>query len=98
MSTREELGPCPICGRPMLAGPNVDRHHWIPKSEGGVAWSWLHAICHRKLHAVFTERELATEFKDAATLRSDPRIARFIAWVRKRPPDYRSRHRAPRRG
>lgn len=81
----------------MLAGPSVDRHHWVPKSKGGVAWSWLHAICHRKLHSVFTERELATEYKDAATLRSDPRIARFITWVRKRPPNYRSRHRKAQR-
>ena len=81
----------------MQVGPSVDRHHWVPRSEGGTDWSWLHAICHRKLHSLFTERELAGLYPDAASLRAEPRMARFISWVRKRPPRYRSRHRAPKR-
>lgn len=81
----------------MRAGENVDRHHWVPRSEGGEAWSWLHKICHRKLHSLFSERELAVLYPDADRLRAHPEIERFISWVRKRPPSYRSRHRAPNR-
>ena len=70
-----DLGECPICGRPMLPGASVDRHHFVPRSEGGRETSWVHRICHRKLHSLFTERELA----------------RFIRWVERKHPEFRAR-------
>lgn len=72
----------------MIAGPSVDEHHWVPKSEGGRATAWLHRVCHRTLHTRFSERELATAYSDPAAIRADPEMARFIRWVRKRPPEY----------
>lgn len=87
MSGRD-LGLCPICGRPMIAGASVDEQHWVPKSEGGRQTDWMHRICHRTLHARFTERELATSFATAESIRSDPDMDRFIRWVRKRPAEY----------
>lgn len=84
----KDLGLCPICGRPMIAGPSVDEHHWVPKSEGGRATSFLHRICHRTLHARFTERELAQDFATPEAVRSDPAMEKFIRWVRKRPVEY----------
>lgn len=83
-----ELGPCPICSRPMVAGSSVDEHHWIPKSQGGRETAFLHRVCHRTLHARFSERELAGDFSTPQQVRADPAIARFVAWVRKRPPEY----------
>jgi hypothetical protein len=56
------LGRCPICGRVMLSGDSVDRHHWQPKSRGGSEAEYLHRICHRKLHSLFTAKELAENF------------------------------------
>ena len=41
--------------------------------------------------------ELARDYSDADSLRSDPDIARFIAWVRGKPPDYVDWPKAPRR-
>ncbi len=82
------LGPCPICGRPMIAGPSVDEHHWIPKSQGGCETALLHRVCHRTLHARFSERELARDYATAEAVRADPQMAKFIRWVRKRPPEY----------
>lgn len=82
------LGPCPICGRSMIAGPSVDEHHWVPKSEGGRETAWLHRVCHRTLHARFSERELARDYSTPEAVRADPAVARFIRWVRKRPPEY----------
>ncbi|MFW5680951.1 MAG: HNH endonuclease, partial [Pseudomonadota bacterium] len=85
MSAEDELGPCPLCGRPMVAGPTVNRHHLVPRSEGGRATVWLHRICHAKLHAVLDERELATAWADPASWPSHPDLAAFARWVKKRP-------------
>ena len=91
------LGLCPLCDREMFAGPSVDRHHWIPKSEGGRDWSWTHTICHRKLHASFDEKTLARDYPDAESLKAHPEIARFLKWVAKKPPRFRSAHRRSRK-
>ena len=72
----------------MIEGPSVDRHHWVPKSKGGREIDSLHVVCHRMIHRVFDERELATAYADPEAVRAHPEIARFIAWVRKQPPEY----------
>lgn len=72
----------------MVAGPSVDEHHWVPKSEGGRATAWLHRICHRTLHARFTEQQLARDYSTPEAIRADPDMAKFIKWVRKRPAEY----------
>ena len=51
----------------------------------------LHDICHREVHATLTEAELARDFSTIKALRAHPRLAKFIAWVGKRPPDFRSK-------
>lgn len=93
----ESLGPCPLCGRPMVAGPSLDRHHWVPRSEGGRTQDWMHRVCHRKVHGVLGERELATAYSTAEALRAHPDIAAFLRWVRKKPPEFMGRHRRARR-
>ncbi|MCR9220646.1 MAG: HNH endonuclease [Alphaproteobacteria bacterium] len=90
-----DLGPCPICGRPMIAGPSVDRHHWVPRRLGGTAWDWLHRLCHKKLHSLYDERTLARDLADPESARADPEIAKFIRWARKQPPEALGRHAAP---
>lgn len=90
------LGPCPLCGREMLAGESVDRHHWRPKSRGGRTSAYLHRTCHRKLHSLFTEKELSSDFSTAESVRHHPEIRKFIAWVRRQPPETILRHRKPR--
>lgn len=92
-----DLGPCPICGRPMIAGPSVDRHHWIPRKEGGRDWDWLHRLCHKKLHSLYDEKTLARALPDAESARADPAIAKFVKWARKQPPEASGRHAKPRR-
>ncbi|MGH6893057.1 MAG: HNH endonuclease [Dongiaceae bacterium] len=77
----------------MFAGPSLDRHHPVPRSRGGQETVAMHKICHRAIHAMLSERELAWEFSDFEKLRAHPLLAQFIAWVRKRPPDYYDRTR-----
>ncbi len=84
---------CPLCHRPMIPGPSLDRHHPLPRSHGGQETVTMHKICHRAIHAMLSERELADGFADFARLRAHPPLAQFIAWVKKRPPEYYDRTR-----
>lgn len=83
---------CPLCGRPLIAGASVDEHHLVPRSEGGVAKERVHRICHRKIHATFTEKELARRFHSWQALREHPLIADFVAWVANKPPEFYRRN------
>lgn len=82
--TADALSPCPLCGRP-LGSEHVDRHHLIPRTFKGKDQFPVHKICHRKIHSVFTERELLHSFHTWDALRSAPEIADFIAWVARKP-------------
>lgn len=88
----EPPGPCPLCGRPMVPGASVDEHHLVPRSEGGVAKEKVHRICHRKIHATFSEKELARQFHTWEALRAHPAIADFIRWVANKPPEFYRRN------
>ena len=90
---------CPLCGRVIPAGAKQSHHHLIPRLKGGKrgAVVLLHQICHSEIHATFTEAELARDYNTIEALRAHPRMAKFIAWVRKRPDDYHSRSAGGRR-
>ena len=75
---------CPICDRP-IPESQKDAHHLVPKSKGGKTTEYLHRICHRQIHALFTETELAVQFNTAATLQEHPEMQRFIRWVKSKP-------------
>ncbi|HET6620341.1 MAG TPA: HNH endonuclease [Dongiaceae bacterium] len=77
----------------MIAGAGLDRHHPVPRSRGGHEAVTMHKICHRAIHAMLSERELAEEYAAFEALRRHPLLAQFIAWVRKRPPEYDDRTR-----
>jgi hypothetical protein len=73
---------CPICDRP-IPESQKDAHHLVPKSKGGKTTEFLHRICHRQIHALFTETELATSLHTAAALQEHPEMQRFIQWVKR---------------
>ncbi len=88
------LGPCPICGREMIDdGVSVNEHHLVPKSRGGRETTHLHTICHAKLHSRWTEKELAQHYSAIEAIVADAEMAHFIAWVRKKHPQYVDRTR-----
>jgi hypothetical protein len=70
-------------------------HHPVPKSRKGRETVAVHPICHRTLHAQFTNAELARIGNDAATLRADPRLADFLKWIAGKPADFHAPTRAP---
>ncbi len=75
---------CPICNR-LIPESQKDAHHLIPKSRGGKTTEYLHRICHRQIHALFSETELATKFNTAPALQEHPEMQRFIHWVKSKP-------------
>lgn len=81
---------CPLCGR-ILGTVNVDRHHLMPKAFKGKEQFPIHKICHRKIHSVFTEKELMQAFHTWEALRAHAEIQTFIAWVARKDPGYYSR-------
>jgi hypothetical protein len=84
---------CPLCLRPIPPGVPQSLHHLIPKLRGGKGGPTvlLHQICHSEIHASLTETELARSFNSIEALRLHPRLARFIDWIARRPPEFRSR-------
>lgn len=78
---------CPLCGRPIPSSQR-DKHHLVPRLKGGKETQVMHRICHRQIHALFSETELATRYNTAEALLEHPEIQKFVAWVKKRPDDY----------
>lgn len=81
---------CPLCERPIPRGARSSRHHLTPKLKGGARLGTvrLHQICHSAIHARYSEAEIARRLADIAALKSDPELARFLAWVRSKPADF----------
>ena len=90
---------CPLCLRPIPAGAKQSLHHLVPKLKGGKGGPTvlLHQICHNEIHATLTEAELARDFHTPEALRAHPRLAGFLRWVAKRPPNFHSRSAGGRR-
>ncbi|MEO0773531.1 MAG: HNH endonuclease [Pseudomonadota bacterium] len=90
---------CPLCGRPIPPDVRQSQHHLIPKLKGGKGGPvvLLHQICHNEIHATLTEAELARDYSTVEALRAHPRLAKFIRWVAKRPPEFYSKTPGPRR-
>lgn len=84
----KDIGPCPICGRPMIEGPSIDEHHWVPRAFKGRETAILHRICHTKIHSIFTERELYLWYHTPERIREHEEMAKFIKWIQKRPPEF----------
>ena len=93
--SEEEVQTCWLCWRAI--GSRVQYHHPVPKSRGGRSTVPIHPICHKTLHARFTNAELAKIGDDAAALRGDPEVARFLAWIAGKPPDFHAPTRRARR-
>ena len=85
-ATQPEDACCALCGR--LLGHQVERHHGVPKSEGGTTTVPVHPICHRTIHANFTNSDLEKRYATPEALLAHEEIGRFVAWVASKPPDF----------
>jgi hypothetical protein len=62
----------------------------VPLSQGGKNSEivLMHNICHNKVHAVFTEKELARSYPTVEKLLENEEIQKFVNWVKKKPLDF----------
>ncbi len=93
---------CELCGRSV---PELTRHHLIPRRNHRLARyrrrhdlaelrgrvAWLCRPCHDQVHVLLDEKELAEDYDTVDKLATHPGVARFVAWVRKRPASKRIR-------
>ncbi len=77
---------CWLCLRPIAR--RVEWHHPKPKSRGGRATVPVHPICHRAIHATFSNAQLARMSDMGEALDAHPDIRRFLAWIAGKPPDF----------
>jgi len=95
----EEVTPllvCPLCNRP-IPDSEKDAHHLVPKSKGGRETKYLHRVCHRQIHALLTETELAKTYNHVEALLAHPGNARFVTWVKTKPDNFYERTRKSQR-
>ncbi|KHL26323.1 HNH endonuclease [Croceibacterium mercuriale] len=86
---------CWLCGRPL--GARVQQHHTVPKAKGGRSTVPLHPICHKAIHAHFTNAQLMRQGADRARLLENAELAGFVQWVANKPPDFHAPTRTKRR-
>ena len=85
---------CPLCKREL--DDNIQIHHLKPVTyrtrtkevydkENQVV---LHRVCHQKIHATFSEKELLDYFHTIERILESPEIQKFIGWVKNKPPEF----------
>lgn len=77
---------CELCKREPV---RTTEHHLIPKEYGGVdgPMAMLCSACHRQVHALFTNEELAGFYHSIERLKDHPAIMKYIRWVKKQDPE-----------
>jgi hypothetical protein len=85
---------CPLCGRELIDGPSVNEHHLVPRTYRGREKVRMHRICHNKIHAVFSEKELARYYHTWERILENEEIRNFVTWVKKKDPSFYDRHRS----
>lgn len=86
---------CALCQRQT---PALTRHHLIPRSLHQRSWvrrsftreerhetCWLCRPCHKQVHAILSEAQIAREFRSLDALAAQPQIAIFLEWIRRQP-------------
>lgn len=81
---------CPLCERG-IPPSEESAHHLVPKSKGGRETELMHRICHRQIHALFSEAELADTYNTAEALLAHPEVRKFVDWVKKKPDNFYQR-------
>ena len=66
----------------------MQQHHPVPKAKKGRETVPVHPICHRAIHANFTNAQLMRMGEDRAALLANEGLAKFIEWVKDKPPDF----------
>lgn len=87
---------CELCNRRVSI---ITKHHLIPLQKGGKKFETLYicTTCHQQIHALFTNRELATHYHSLELLKKDTKIIKYLKFIENVPGDFnltikKSRH------
>ncbi len=77
---------CALCGREVS---KLTEHHLTPKEYGGKNsnTAMLCVPCHKQVHALFTNKELAVKFNLIEKLKNNEKIIRYLKFIEKHPGD-----------
>jgi len=77
-------GICELCHRENL---ELTIHHLTPKEEGGTRLPTANLCkgCHKHIHALYTNQELAFRLSTISLLQDDEQIKKYIKWIQKQP-------------
>ncbi|WP_456271858.1 HNH endonuclease [Bacillus sp. AK031] len=81
---KSSVGTCELCLRDEV---ETTKHHLTPKEEGGtfLPTAQLCKACHKQIHSLYTNEELAVRLNTIENLQLDERIGKFLKWIRKQP-------------
>ena len=91
--SKVESDRCWLCERPLAR--RVQNHHIVPKAKRGRVTVPVHPVCHRTIHAHFSNAELARQMGEREPLLAKPEIAKFLRWIADKPPDFHVPARCP---
>ncbi|WP_139489996.1 HNH endonuclease [Brevibacillus dissolubilis] len=82
--TKTPLSTCELCRRD---GVETTVHHLTPKEYGGtfMPTADLCIPCHKQIHAIYTNRQLADGLFTIEALQADEQIDSYLKWIRKQP-------------
>ena len=82
--TKAGRGRCELCLR-----DNVERtiHHLTPREFGGgpEETAKLCIPCHKQIHALYSNSELAIRLNTIERLQDDPEMKKYLNWIKKQP-------------
>lgn len=80
----KKIETCELCGRTEV---ETTEHHLVPREEGGNNGpkAFLCIPCHKTIHALYKNKELAIRLNTIEALKADEKVWRFIKWIRKQP-------------
>ncbi|AZV59681.1 HNH endonuclease [Peribacillus frigoritolerans] len=73
------IGTCELCDRD---GVELTVHHLTPREVGG---SHLPKSCHKQIHALYSNRELAIRLNTVLLLKDDEALKKYLKWIKKQP-------------
>lgn len=81
---KKQVGTCTLCLREEV---ETTVHHLTPREMGGafLATANLCIPCHKQIHALYTNEELALRLHTIPLLQDDPQIKKYLAWIKKQP-------------
>ena len=91
---------CNLCER----DTRLTRHHLIPrtrhsnlrkkkklKKQDFNETIQVCSSCHKQIHALFSEKELAEQVNTLEKLRDKPELMEFVSWIASKPAEFKAR-------